>query len=284
MKNIIFLTQNKTPRSGMLIKKLQKIIKRHPLLYLTRFRLLSQNSSIDEIAGLYYNQWNKKKHIPGYFFEINQRIFAEGLPENDMDKVLKISIWLKEHIKGGRGLSEPSEKALKNMLYGKGGVCSDMAQIFNNFCVINDIKVREWGTTTIPFDRLHGGHAFNEVYIKELDKWLLIDVYWGLMFHRSDDDFPLSVIELYTLKRNNGLYHYKSYLHQEVDASILERNYLNTSIAPFLIYNYKNKVYDTFLEYTRPLVPIFVIHFFVYLIGQNYRYKFPLDDYKQLFA
>ena len=43
------------------------------------------------------------------------------------------------------GLSVPSEEALKIMLAGKGGVCSDMVQIFNNFCVINDIKVREWG-------------------------------------------------------------------------------------------------------------------------------------------
>lgn len=134
----------------MSFKKFKKIIKRHPFLYLTRFRLLSRDSCIEDIKEYSYNDLNEKAEIPIYFYDVNKIIFSETVAQNDFDKIIFLSKWLKTHIKGGPGLSEPSSKALKTMLSGKGGVCSDMAQVFNNFCVINDVKVREWGTTTAP--------------------------------------------------------------------------------------------------------------------------------------
>ena len=137
----------------MIFKKILWTLKRHPFLYLARFRLLSKNSNLNEIKGITYNFVNNKEDIPKHFEEINSIIFEDGKPDSDLDLVKKLCSWLQNNIKGGKGLSYPSEEALKIMLAGKGGVCSDMVQVFNNFCVINDIKVREWGVTRAPFNK-----------------------------------------------------------------------------------------------------------------------------------
>ena len=268
----------------MMLKKLQKLIKRHPFLYLSRFRLVSKNSSVDAIQSLNYNDLNPKGGIPDYFYEINALIFKDIRPTSDFETVKHISLWLKAHIKGGRGLSEPSDKALHTMLSGAGGVCSDMAQIFNNFCVINDLKVREWGTTSAPFNRAFGGHSFNEVFCKELEKWMLIDVYWCFYF-KSDNGNPLSVIELYQRNRCDKPIHCQSfYPTMTVEPMTVAKNYLNPDIIPFLICGYRNSIYDAFLKRTQSFVPIFVTHFVIFLLGSSYHYQFPLDDYKAIFS
>jgi hypothetical protein len=245
--------------------------------------LLSKNSSPDAIYNFTYNSLNNKKDISDYFYTINQEIFIMGKPTNDFDTALQISIWLKTNIKGGPGLSEPSEQALRTMLAGKGGVCSDMAQVFNNFCVINDISVREWGTTSAPFNSSYGGHSFNEVFCKELDKWVLIDVYWGFLFYQLNNK-PLGVVEFYQLKRGSNDIIHKSFIEETVENVTVQKNYLNPGITPFLICNYRSKTYDVFLEYTQPFIPIFVVHFIIYLLRRSYHYRFPLDDYKTLFS
>jgi hypothetical protein len=267
----------------MLLKKLGWTIKRHPFLYMTRFRLLSKNSSTTAISGISYNTWNKKEDIPSCFYEINAKIFQERKLNSDLELIKHLTSWLCEHTKVGPGLSQPSDKALVCMLYGKGGVCSDMVQIFNNFCVINDIMVREWGTTSAPFNRTNGGHSFNEVYLKELQKWILIDPSWGMLFY-DEQNMPLSVIELYHLARADKPVHYYSFIEgNEIEDIQVRKNYLNTDITPFLICNYRNKTYDRYLKLARPYLPVFMIHFFIYLFGKSYHYKFPMDNYKKIF-
>jgi hypothetical protein len=268
----------------MLLKKLRWTLKRHPFLYLSRFRLLSKNSNEDEVSTISYNDWNKKEDIPAFFYEINEQIFENGKPDSDLELVLELSSWLYNNTNTGSGLSKPSAKTLETMLYGKGGVCSDMVQIFNNFCVINDIKVREWGTTSAPFNRENGGHSFNEVYIEELKKWIFIDPSWCMMFY-DESKRPLSVIEVYKLLRSGSVIKYKSYLSgKEIEINQVNKNYLNPDVTPFLICAYRNKLYDRYLKLARPYIPVFIIHFFLYLSGRSYFYKFPLDDYNRIFS
>lgn len=268
----------------MIFKKLLWAIKRHPFLYLTRFRLLSKNSNLDEIDRFNYNALNPKAEIPEYFNEVNARIFKDGVPTTDFELVKQLSRWLKINIKGGPGLSEPSEQALHTMLSGKGGVCSDIAQIFNNFCVVNGIRVREWGTTSAPFNREFGGHSFNEVFCREMDKWVLIDVSYNLVFY-GEDALPLSVVEMYQLLRAEQPVRYETLSAEGfVDAKIIDRNYLNTGITPFLICDYRNKTYDAFLKRTHPYIPVFITHFAVYVMRRSYHYRFPLDDYRGIFS
>ena len=268
----------------MILKKLFWVFKRHPILYITRFKLLSKNVEISDVSACTYNKTNRKEDIPAYYKEINEFIFKDSTPESDLSLIQKLSVWLQNNIKGGPGLSEPSEKALRIMLDGKGGVCSDMAQIFNNFCVINSIKVREWGTTRAPFNTEYGGHSFNEVFSKELNKWVLIDVYNGFTFF-NEDKVPLSVIELFQLSRNKKTVHYKSFNENKpLEEGSVYRNYLNKNTVPFLICNYNNKTYDVFLKYTRPYIPVFITHFVLFIFRKSYHYRFPLDNYKIIFS
>lgn len=268
----------------MILKKILWTVKRHPFLYLTRFRLLSKNSNINEIMGLSYNIINDKEDIPKHFHDVNNIIFSSEKPEADLEKVKQLCIWLVDNIKGGPGLSEHSEEALKIMLAGNGGVCSDMVQIFNNFCVINDIKVREWGVTRAPFNRDYGGHSFNEVFIKELNKWIMIDVSYCSLFINQDDKL-LSVTEFYKLLREDKKVSYKIFNNNiVVEHKSIDKNYLNPDNVPFLVCNYSNKTYDSFLKVLRPVFPVFMIHFIIYVMAKSYNYKFPLDDYKQIFS
>ena len=265
----------------MILKKLLWTFKRHPFLYTTRFKLLSKNSDINEIEAYDYNLVNKKEDIPKCFYKINDLIFGNGIPATDLELVKRLAEWLITHIKGGSGLSVPSDEALKIMLNGEGGVCSDMAQIFNNFCVINDIKVREWGCTRAPFEKEYGGHSYNEVYIKELKKWVLMDVSYGLMFYK--DTTPLSVTEFYQLFREGKSIQYSSFINsvKQLENSV-HRNYMNPNTVPFLICNYQNKVYDRYLKLGRPFIPVFIIHFLIFIFGKSYHYKFPIDEYKNI--
>lgn len=268
----------------MFLQNLLWTFKRHPFLYLTRFRLLSKNSNEAEISGFEYNALNKKVDIPEIYHKINSEIFKQGKPNNDLDLVKQLSVWLREHIKGGPGLSVSSDEALELMLSGKGGVCSDMAQIFNNFCVINDIQVREWGTTSAPFNRAYGGHSFNEVFCKELNKWVLIDVSWCILFYNGKKE-PLSVIEVYQLLRSKKNITYTTFnSNRALAKDNVYKNYLNPFIAPFLICDYRNKTYDSFLKAVPDFVPVFVIHFLVYIFGKSYYYRFPINNYKLIFS
>ena len=266
----------------MIFKKISWFFKRHPFLYVARFKLLSRNSSVDEINSQNYNKTNQKKDIPDYFNSVNDTIFNGNQFTSPFENVKHLSVWLQNNIKGGPGLSEASDDALRIMLSGKGGVCSDMAQIFNNFCVINDIKVREWGNTRAPFDRSYGGHSFNEVFVEKLNKWVLIDVSSSLVFYHNEQ--LLSVIELYDLVRNKEKVSFKTFnANKNLDEKNIERNYLNPNIIPFLICNYSNKFYDSCLKFFRPYIPVFLVHFIIFVLGKSYHYKFPIDDYKKIF-
>ena len=268
----------------MTFKKLSWVFKRHPFLYKTRFKLLSKNTTAEEIQDCSYNLHNAKEDIPSVFKEINERIFRDYEGKSDFDRVKHLSIWLKNSIKGGPGLSEPSDSALEIMLSGRGGVCSDMVQVFNNFCVINDTKVREWGNTRAPFNKFYGGHSFNEFYCETLDKWILIDVYNSLLFY-NNKKVPLSVIELYDMLRNGYKVDYESFNTEfYIPSDTVFRNFLDPNTIPFLICNYSNKTYDNYLHRFRPQVPVFAIHFILFVMGSSYEYHFPMDDYKRIFS
>lgn len=267
----------------MSLKKIRWIIKRHPFLYLTRFKLLSRNTDIHGVNGRAYNNHNLKHDIPRIFHDVNYKIFKNNTFSSNLDLVKHLCIWLKSNIIGGPGLSEPSEVALRLMLDGSGGVCSDLVQVFNNFCVVNDIKVREWGCTKSPFVREFGGHSFNEIYCNSLRKWVLIDISYCMMFFNSLNE-PLSVIELFQLLRNGEQPKYDTFyeINHETIEQVVAQNYFDLRITPFLIDKYSNRTYDQFLSYSGGYLPIFVIHFIIYLIGKSYCYYFPLNDYHKI--
>lgn len=267
----------------MMFRKIKKAIKRHPFLYRTRFKLLSRNTTIDAIEDECYSRVNKKIDLPAIYLEVNKKIF-EGIELSEtLEKVKYIALYVTKHLNDKPGLSLPSDDTLRIMLEGEGGVCSDMAQVFNNFCLLNDIDVREWGVTRAPFDQGYGGHAFNEVFLPELDSWILFDPFWCVYFRDSEGHF-LSVTELYQLV-NDGKPVFTNQFYQlpYLEVGGYKKNYFHAKNVPFLVCNYENKIYDSFLKKLGDFFPVFLIHFLIYVVGRSYHYKFPLHNFKTIF-
>jgi hypothetical protein len=258
-------------------KPLNWYLRRHPLLYKIRYRLVSKNTSMDAIESYCYNDLNQKKNIHPLFFEINHLIFdGENNDFNDFEKAKTIAIWLKNNIKGGSGLGKSSATALQKMINGEGGVCSDFSQIYSNFCVINNIKVKEWGLKNLSKDStVSGGHSFNEVYSKELQKWIMIDVAKSLIFYDAKQDIPLSTLEFIQLKKEKKEIHIAClFTNNNLDNSNAKNIFLTSNPSPFVITNYNNQTYDYYLD-KLDFLPVSIIHGILILIGKSYKFEFP---------
>lgn len=261
-------------------KNLSWYLRRHPLLYKIRFALVSKNSSLASIKNYCYNDINNKSSIPPLFFKVNKIIFSDSNENrSDFEKAKTIAIWLKKNIKGGPGLGKSSAAALQKMINGEGGVCSDFSQIYSNFCVINDIKVKEWGMKSLSKDStISGGHSFNEVYCPEFKKWIMIDVGKSILFYCEKNTVPLSTNEYMKFKKEKkeihivaiGANHYVEHQH-------LKNIFLISNSLPFLITNYNNKTCDYFLD-KLGIFPESIIHGIIILMGKGYTFEFPIED------
>ncbi len=252
--------------------------RRHPLLYKIRFRLVSKKSTVNHIENFSYNNINNISEIPKIYFALNKLVFSKVKTElTDVEKAQRIAVWLRNHIKGGPGLGNSSETALRKMMNGEGGVCSDFSQVFNNFCVINNVKVKEWGLKIISKDpSILGGHSFNEVYSKEFKKWVLIDVTKSILFYNSSSNIPLSVLDLINLKKEKHEIRFVPFNKKiMIDAKRINDLYLIPGSFPFLITNYNNKIYDYYLNKLE-FLPESFIHGLIYLRGKSYNYEFPI--------
>lgn len=258
-------------------KSLSWYLRRHPILYKIRFKLASKNSSLESIESFCYNDINKKDKISRLFFETNNLIFSDKTKELDeFEKAKTISIWLRNNIKGGPGLGKSSTTALIKMMKGEGGVCSDISQIFSNFCVINDIKVKEWGVKSLSSDpRVAGGHSFNEIYCHTFQKWIMIDPTKAILFYYSDKTNPLSALEYIQFKAENKEIIIASIAtNEDVLDDNIHQIYLLSNSSPFVITNYDNKTFDYFLD-KLDFFPVSIIHGILFLIGKGYKFKFP---------
>ncbi|MFT3795590.1 transglutaminase-like domain-containing protein [Flavobacterium sp.] len=261
-------------------EKLKWMIKRHPLLYYARYILLSKNykGKNPEAAGC-YNDINLSPDIPKLYFDTNTQIPLEpNMPA--FEKAIAIATYLRTHIKGGPGLSLSSEKTLRAMLNGNGGVCNDFSQIFNNFCVINSILVKEWNCVH-NFFQTEYGHTFNEIYSPEWNKWIAIDVHQAFYFTAENDDQPLSAIEAFTRLRNNQRNAFRFFIpgYEPKSLDRLNKIYAQTTI-PFLTINYQNSVVDKYLDKFSDRYPVFVITTMMILLRKNFGFLFVLDNYR----
>lgn len=255
------------------------MLKRHPLLYYSRYVLLSKNftGKNPDDTGC-YNELNAPQDIPEIYSRVNARIPLT--PEmDDFEKALAISTYLRINIKGGPGLSLSSAKTLEAMLDGRGGVCSDFSQVFNNFCVINNIKVKEWNCVD-RFYLSQYGHTFNEVYAPQLQKWIAIDMHQSFYF-TDENRTPLSVVEAFSRRRagleNNFEFFVPGYEPKSMDRL---KNIFSSKSIPFLTINYKNNEVDRYLDKFAGKFPVFVITTLMILLRKNFCFLFVLDNYK----
>lgn len=255
-------------------------LRRHPLLYKIRYQLVSKNSSLASIENFCYNDLNDKTDIPPIFFEVNNLIFANSCKDlSNFDKAATIAVWLKDNIKGGPGLGKSSTTALQKMIDGQGGVCSDFSQIYSNFCVINDIKVKEWGMKSLSKDStVSGGHSFNEVYCPEFQKWIMIDVAKSVLFYCANKDKPLSTLEYMQLKKEKKEINIAAIrANDSIEHQNIENIFLISNSLPFVIMNYNNKTCDYFLE-KLDFFPESIIHGILVLTGKGYTFEFPMEE------
>lgn len=251
-------------------KPLNKFWNRSPFFYRVRNRLLFREISVEELSRINYNRYNPKHSIPEIFFKTSELIFKdENADLTDFEKALKIATWLRNNIKGGKGLGINSEEALLLMLNGGYGICSDFSQIFNNFCVVNDIKVREWGLKKV--DAHTGGHSFNEIYDIQFKKWIAMDISKSVYF-TAQNNIPLTAIELFQKERKTNIKTIQFNYNYTPSETVIFKFYLSNHYVPFVIDKYVNSNYDRYLK-TFKFLPIPIIHGIALLSLNSYVYK-----------
>ena len=254
-------------------------IRRHPLLFYIRYILMSRNNKAINSDGIgCFNDINEMASVPLIFFEVNKLIQLK--PEADeFEKALDIAAYLRNNVKGGTGIGLSSEITLQRMLAGKGGVCSDFSLIFNVFCFINNIKVKEWGCVD-RFYQSQYGHTFNEVYSSKFQKWIAIDCHKGLYF-TAITPTPLSALEVFQYLRYGKSLEY-NFISAYVPKSVSRlKDVYGKTTMPFVIDNYNNKVNDYYLNKYQKLIPPFLINAMLILFRLNHHFVFILDNYKK---
>lgn len=259
-------------------KKLAHTFKRHPLLYLIRYAMLSKNGKGKNIEAMgCFNDINTLESIPKLYFEVNAKIPLDP-NQDDLSRAITIATYLRKVVRGGPGIGLSSERTLSLMLEGKGGVCSDFAQIFNIFCFINTIRVKEWGIVDSLYKGKFG-HAFNEIYSSELQQWIAIDIHKGILFLDEKNKKYFSTLGLFQhLRAGNRL---KVKYFSEYVCPNSERTpmiYSSTSI-PFLIENKPNSVTDYYYNKLQN-APILLINTLLVLLNKNQTLIFILDNYR----
>ena len=260
-------------------KKVTHIFKRHPLLYFVRYILLSKNNKekSEDAVGC-FNDANTLEAIPKLYFETNAKIKLDPL-QDELDRALTIGTYLRNAIKGGAGIGLSSEKTLATMLAGRGGVCSDFSQIFNIFCFINGIRVKEWGIVDSMYNPKFG-HSFNEIYSTKYQKWIAIDIHKSIIFEDKAHSSFFSTVDLFQdLRKGNPLHvkHFSNY--RSVKQERLPMVYSMQTI-PFLIHNKEMATVDFYYNKYKNSLPILMINILLILLRKNQTFIFVLDDYK----
>ena len=262
----------------IVLKKIAKFFNRHPFAYFVRYLLLSQNAKENNLGDLgCFNEFNSLASIPPLYFEINTKIGIDPML-NEYDKAIQIGTYLRNSMKGGPGIGLSSQKTLEIMVANKGGVCSDFSQIFNIFCFINGIKVKEWGCID-RFYKSEFGHSFNEIYVTVLQKWVAIDIHKGFVFS-NELNSKLSVVEMFTTLRASNpvnFAHYSSYVSPDIERT--SKVYSSKTI-PFIISNNRIDVTDYYFnKFQNSISPLF-INAIILALRKNHKFIFVMDNYK----
>lgn len=72
------------------------------------------------------------------------------------------------------------------------GYCADYSKVFNALMHRVGLPVREWA---LGHENFGSGHTFNEVYFHELEKWVFVDSFNGMLVKDRASDTLLSVLE-----------------------------------------------------------------------------------------
>ena len=261
------------------INKMKYQMKRHPFLHKVRWFLVTKSPKPIFFKDENYNSYNPKEDIHPIFFEDNPITDSEQ-NLSTLVKVIKIADHFNTFFKKGPGLGLASDDSYITMRYKKGGVCSDYAQVFINFCIINDIKIREWGIKG-GTQSVIGGHSFNEFWSEELKKWILIDVYNGTFITNKSSRELLSVSQLidYMTGFNADNLDFELMVDrvEPLNKAYLANYFFDNRNLFFLLTNYRIKKVDAFLKHQNR-IPLAILHTSLIFFRRYFNYRFYVNE------
>jgi hypothetical protein len=163
-----------------------------------------RNSLIAEIGQAGEFDWSpvdlpsgyrsEESTIPGLFNDIVLRLLAEvdGRDMSDHDKARLLASHMVRNRNAQRPIQSDSINAYRRIIEEGDGYCADYSQVFTGLALAAKLPVREWG---LAWNGFGFGHTFNEVFERELDKWVFIDSFYSMYAVDADTGVPLSVLE-----------------------------------------------------------------------------------------
>jgi hypothetical protein len=153
--------------------------------------------------------------------------------KTDFEKVIKIQSWVHsrwKHNGDNRPDKDDALYILKEAEKGKQFRCVEYGIVTKQCLASLGLKIRTLGLMTkdISDVKSGAGHVVNEVYLKDLKKWILIDPQWDVI--TTFDNNPLSAIEL------------QNYISNNINFDIINPNKTTTKeeykkwIGPYLYY------------------------------------------------
>lgn len=111
---------------------------------------------------------------------------------DDFQRAMQLARHLVSNKEDGGGIRSGDTFLTYDEIQNGKGYCADYSRVFTAMAVSAGIPVRAWG---FGFDGFGSGHAFNEIYDKDMGKWILIDSFYSLYVVEESTGTPLSVLE-----------------------------------------------------------------------------------------
>lgn len=130
---------------------------------------------------------------PPFFVAIVKGLAADQSgKESALDMAVRIARHLRATSRHGEPIQANTRETYERIVTGQGGYCSDYTQAFNALALAAGLSVREWG---FAWDDMANGHAFNEIWDPELNKWVFIDSFVSFYVVDATTAVPMSALE-----------------------------------------------------------------------------------------
>jgi hypothetical protein len=254
--------------------QIAKLLRRAPVFFPIRFFLILTKPDKKVLEEENYNAYNPKQDIPAPFYTENEKMNVQGAIT--FDRALYMAKYLKGNYPGGtKSLGYSSTKILHTLQTLPEGTCGDYSQVFINFCILNDIKIREWGVHDAVYKNKKG-HVFNEVFLPEENRWMCIDLHFAIYFRDKSNGQALSMADIIVktadYKENDiEIVHFLPVKDSHEGREYIKSFYFGRDYLYFIVTHYRIKKMDTALDGGGKL-PIPLIHLLLIFKGQYYKY------------
>lgn len=258
-----------------------KLLRRAPVFFPIRFFLILMKPDKKVLEEENYNAYNPKQDIPEPFYTENKKMQVQG--ETTFERALYMAKYLKGNYPGGtKNLGYSSAKTLHTLQTLPEGTCGDYSQVFINFCILNDIKVREWGVHDAVYKNKIG-HVFNEVFLPEENRWVCIDLHFAIYFRDKNNRRVLSMSEIIAKTADSKedeieIIHFLPIKDSNEGREYIKSIYFGRTYLFFIVTRYLIKKMDNALDNGGRL-PIPLIHLLLIFKRQYYKYM-PVFSHK----